>query len=153
QAHGIVCILVTSHPLADLRALPGTLSLFDCVIGENGAVVEFPALDSRMVLGAPPPQAFLARLQQSGIAFSCGERVVELDAASASAVVSTIREMELPLVVLFNRSKMMILPQTINKAAGLRQALMTLRLSEHNTIAIGDAENDHELLRASEIGL
>src|SRR5262249_17735217 len=50
-------------------------------------------------------------------------------------------------------SKMMILPQTINKAAGLRQALMTLRLSEHNTIAIGDAENDHELLRASEIGL
>jgi hypothetical protein len=48
---------------------------------------------------------------------------------------------------------MMVLPQAISKATGLRHALRTLRLSEHNAIAIGDAENDHQLLEACEIGL
>src|SRR5262249_2020872 len=33
------------------------------------------------------------------------------------------------------------------------EALRILRLSEHNAIAIGDAENDHELLHVSEVGL
>ncbi|MBM3775884.1 MAG: hypothetical protein FJW37_12090, partial [Acidobacteria bacterium] len=33
------------------------------------------------------------------------------------------------------------------------EALMILRLSPHNAIAIGDAENDHELLRACEVGV
>jgi hydroxymethylpyrimidine pyrophosphatase-like HAD family hydrolase len=153
RARGIVCILVTGRTLTDLRGLLGDLSLFDSVVGENGAVVELPALGCSLSLGAPPPAAFLERLHQSGIQFTRGERVVEIDAQAACQVVSIIREMELPLVVLFNRSRMMVLPQTISKAAGLRQALMTLRLSEHNTIAIGDAENDHELLDASEIGL
>ncbi|HET9888169.1 MAG TPA: HAD hydrolase family protein, partial [bacterium] len=45
------------------------------------------------------------------------------------------------------------LPQGINKATGLREALNTLRLSLHNCIAIGDAENDHALLEACEVGV
>ena len=36
---------------------------------------------------------------------------------------------------------------------GLREALRSLRLSVHNTIAIGDAENDHDLLDACELGV
>lgn len=55
------------------------------------------------------------------------------------------RELEVPLVLLFNRSRLMVLPQSVSKATGLRAALSALRLSAHNAIAIGDAENDHEL--------
>ena len=46
----------------------------------------------------------------------------------------------------------MVLPQGISKATGLRDGLAMLRLSLHNTLGIGDAENDHELLRACEFG-
>jgi hypothetical protein len=46
----------------------------------------------------------------------------------------------------------MVLPLAVGKSTGLRQALHTLRLSIHNTIGIGDAENDHDLLDACEVG-
>ena len=47
----------------------------------------------------------------------------------------------------------MVLPQAISKATGIHQALTIMRLSPHNAVAIGDAENDHELLKACEVGL
>jgi len=47
----------------------------------------------------------------------------------------------------------MVLPQAISKATGLRHALTVMRLSPHNTVGIGDAENDHELLRVCELGV
>ena len=47
----------------------------------------------------------------------------------------------------------MVLPQGVSKGAGLRAALSALRLSVHNAIGIGDAENDHDLLATCEIGV
>lgn len=47
----------------------------------------------------------------------------------------------------------MILPQATSKATGPLAALAILRLSVHYTVAIGDAESDHELLRAAEVGV
>jgi hydroxymethylpyrimidine pyrophosphatase-like HAD family hydrolase len=61
--------------------------------------------------------------------------------------------LEVPYVLIFNRSRLMALPSGVNKASGFREALRTLRLSVHNTIAIGDAENDHDLLEACELGV
>ena len=46
----------------------------------------------------------------------------------------------------------MILAQGVSKATGLHVILDTLRLSARNMVAIGDAENDHELLRLAEVG-
>jgi hydroxymethylpyrimidine pyrophosphatase-like HAD family hydrolase len=67
-------------------------------------------------------------------------------------ILEVIRYLELPLVLLFNRGRLMVLLQGISKAMGLHEALRTLRLSSHNAIAIGDGENDHDLLAACEIG-
>jgi hypothetical protein len=47
----------------------------------------------------------------------------------------------------------MILPPAISKATGLARALSILRLSEHNAVAVGDAENDHELFRGCQVGV
>jgi hypothetical protein len=55
-------------------------------------------------------------------------------------------------VIHFNRGRLMVLPQAISKATGLREALRALRLSVHNALAIGDGENDHELLEVCEVG-
>jgi hypothetical protein len=78
---------------------------------------------------------------------------VEAAAASGPQILEVIRELELPLVLLFNRSRLMILPQAISKGTGLREALNALRLSVHNAIAIGDAENDHDLLATCEVAV
>jgi hypothetical protein len=40
----------------------------------------------------------------------------------------------------------MVLPSGVNKATGLRAALRQFDLSTHNTVGIGDAENDHAFL-------
>lgn len=47
----------------------------------------------------------------------------------------------------------MVLPPRINKAKGLHEALKELGISEHNVVAIGDAENDNALLKAAECGV
>jgi hydroxymethylpyrimidine pyrophosphatase-like HAD family hydrolase len=71
----------------------------------------------------------------------------------APKILEEVRKLELPLMLVFNRNRVMVLPQGINKATGLREVLNTMRLSLHNCIGIGDAENDHALLEACEIGV
>jgi hypothetical protein len=55
--------------------------------------------------------------------------------------------------VIFNKGAVMVLPPSVNKGSGLAAALRELRLSPHNVVAIGDAENDHALLRLAEFGV
>ena len=46
----------------------------------------------------------------------------------------------------------MILPAWVTKGAGMTEALADMGLSRHNAIGVGDAENDHSLLDACEVG-
>jgi hydroxymethylpyrimidine pyrophosphatase-like HAD family hydrolase len=152
RARGIVVVLVTGRILSDLRKVAGDLGFVDAVVAENGAVLSFPNGQTRLI-GHPPPQVFLDELRLRGIQFEAGQCIVETDAGSATRVLAVIRELELPLVLLFNRSRLMILPQAISKGTGLREAMNALRLSVHNAIAIGDAENDHDLLATCELAV
>ena len=47
----------------------------------------------------------------------------------------------------------MVLPSGVNKATGVTKGLESLLLSPHNTVSIGDAENDHSLLAIGECGV
>lgn len=152
RARGLVVVLVTGRILDDLRQVAGDVSFFDGIVAENGGDIFFPNGTSRL-LGQPPPQNFVQELRRRGVSVSAGKCVVEADASAAPAILSVIREMELPLLLLFNRSRLMVLPQGVCKGAGLRTALSALRLSVHNAIGIGDAENDHDLLAACELGV
>jgi hydroxymethylpyrimidine pyrophosphatase-like HAD family hydrolase len=152
RSRGLVVVLVTGRILEDLRRVAGDLSFLDAVVAENGAVLHFPGGPSRLI-GQPAPQNFVSELRRSGIAISVGQCVVEADASAAPQILSVIRNLELPLLLLFNRSRLMVLPQGVSKGVGLRAALSALRLSVHNAIGIGDAENDHDLLAACEVGI
>lgn len=152
RARGIVVILVTGRILDDLKQLVGDLGFFDAVVAENGAVLSFLSGHSRLI-GQPPPAVFVEELRRRQIGFTLGQCVVESDAGSAPRILAVLRELELPLLLLFNRSRLMVLPQGVSKGIGLRTALATLRLSVHNAIGIGDAENDHDLLATCEIGV
>ena len=153
RAQGIAVILVTGRILDDLRRVAGDLYFADAVVAENGAIVEFPESGYSITAGQPPPEALVAALRQEGIPFTAGRVVVEAAANDAPRILSILRRLELPIALVFNRHSVMLLPQSISKAAGLRQALTILRLSPHNTVGIGDAENDHELLQTCEVGL
>jgi hypothetical protein len=144
--------LVTGRSLSELERLAGDLRFVDAVVAENGAVLAFPETGVSRLLAEPPPAHFREELERRGITFLAGECVVEASAVAASAILPVIRELELPLVILFNRGRVMVLPQAVSKATGLHEALYTQRLSLHNALAIGDAENDHEMLKACEVG-
>jgi hypothetical protein len=64
-----------------------------------------------------------------------------------------IKELGLERQVIFNKGAVMILPSGINKASGLKSLLNKLHYSVHNTVAIGDAENDGTMLELVECGV
>jgi hypothetical protein len=153
RARGIIVLLVTGRILDELRRVAGDLHFVDGVIAENGAVIHFPGSAHTSALAPAIPPAYVDELRRRGIGCRAGQCLVDADAADGPRLLDVIRTLELPLVLLFNRSRVMTLPQGVSKATGLRAALDILRASPRNTIAIGDAENDHELLRLAELGL
>lgn len=153
RRRGIVVILVTGRRLPDLHRVAGDLGCFDVVVAENGAVLEFPSSGRHVRIGHLPSPDFLKELRRRDIPFVAGEAVIEADARWAGPILETIRALEQPLILAFNRGRLMVLPQAVAKSTGLRQALQALRISIHNTVGIGDAENDHDLLDACEVGV
>ena len=152
RATGITVLLVTGRILDELRRVAGDLHFVDGVIAENGAIVHFPDSDHTTTLAPLVQTTFVEELRHRGIPHGAGLCLVDADAHEAPRLLDVIRTLELPLVLLFNGGRVMTLSQGTSKATGLYAALYTLRLSAHNTVAIGDAENDHELLRLAEVG-
>ncbi|HWB86867.1 MAG TPA: HAD hydrolase family protein [Bryobacteraceae bacterium] len=153
RSQGIIVVLVTGRSLEDLLRIAGDLHFVDAIVAENGAVLEFPASGYSTTFGAPPSPLLLDQLKREGIVFATGRAIVDASASDAARILAVVQRLELPLMLAFNRSRVMVLPQAISKATGIHQALTILRLSPHNAVAIGDAENDHELLKACEVGL
>jgi hypothetical protein len=152
RTRGILVLIVTGRILSELRRVAGDLHFVDGVIAENGAVVHFPDNDYTTRLAPPIPDGVAEDLRHRGIATVSGECLLDGAAGDAQRMLAMIRDREQPLVLAFNRSRVMMLPQGVSKATGLQVALNMLRLSPRNTVAIGDAENDHTLLQLAEVG-
>ena len=152
RCRGIRMLLVTGRRLAHLAA-DTEVGMFDAVVAENGAVVEFPATGRHLLLATPVSDRFVAELQRRNVDVARGECLIETDAGAAKDVLHVVRTLEQPYILAFNRNRLMVLPQGIAKSTGLRRAMFELGVSMHNTIGIGDAENDHDLLGACEAGL
>lgn len=150
---GVTVVVATGRVLGDLQRVAGELTFADAVVAENGAVLHFPASGRTLRLHGPPPPEFVSDLRRRGVVVDEGDCVVEAGADAAHTVLDVIRGLELPLTIAFNRGRLMVLPQAVSKATGLREVLGALRLSSHNTLAIGDAENDHALLASAEVGV
>jgi hydroxymethylpyrimidine pyrophosphatase-like HAD family hydrolase len=152
RSNGIVVLLVTGRILSELRRVAGDLHFVDGVIAENGAIVHFPGPDHTTALAPELPAAFALELGRRGIPHVAGVCLADASADDGARLLDVIRSLELPLVLVFNRGRVMTLAQGVSKATGLHVALDMLRLSARNLLAIGDAENDHELLRIAEVG-
>jgi hydroxymethylpyrimidine pyrophosphatase-like HAD family hydrolase len=153
RLHGIAVVLATGRRLDDLKRVAGQLGCFSAIVAENGGVLYFPESGRRAIIGHAPSPQFVDALQRRGIEIVVGDSVIETDAGRATSVLDVIRALEQPQMLAFNRGRLMVLPPGVAKSIGLARVLATLRLSIHNTIGIGDAENDHDLLDACEVGV
>jgi hydroxymethylpyrimidine pyrophosphatase-like HAD family hydrolase/energy-coupling factor transporter ATP-binding protein EcfA2 len=147
KASGRKLVLATGRELPELlRVFPET-SLFDLAVVENGALLYNPATGEKRLLAEPPPAAFVEKLRRRGVKpLSVGECIVATWHPHETEVLEVIRSMGLELQVIFNKDAVMILPSGINKGTGVKAALDELGLSTHNTLGVGDAENDHAFL-------
>jgi len=140
-------ILVTGRQLEDLLQVFLHVNLFDRIVAENGALLYQPARQEEKLLGDRPSEEFIKLLRERGVdPLSVGRVIVATWEPHETTVVEAIRDLGLELQVIFNKGAVMVLPSGLNKAAGLNAALSELGLSPHNTIGVGDAENDHAFL-------
>lgn len=154
RASGRKILLVTGRILEDLQRICSRLELFDRVVAENGALLFNPATREERLLGEGPPDLFIQTLRDRGVQpLSVGRVIVAAWRPHETIILQTIRDLGLELQVVFNKDAAMVLPTGVNKASGLIVALQELNLSQHNIIAIGDAENDLAFLAACEIGV
>ncbi len=94
-----------------------------------------------------------AGLAARDVAHRSGQVLVACAAAHEPAASAVIRELGLDCRLVRNRGELMIVPAGVTKGTGLIAALDDMGLSRHNAIGVGDAENDHSLLDACEVGV
>jgi len=153
RAAKITLIMVTGRDLPDLQRVFPHLALFDRIIAENGALLFNPATQATRMLAPPPPAAFLEALRRKGVPLSVGRSIVATVQPYEQVVLAAIRDLGLEWHVIFNKGSVMALPASITKATGLEWALDELRIPVERTIGVGDAENDHALLRLCGLGV
>src|SRR5207245_8523365 len=113
-----------------------------------------PRPREEVVRAEPPPPQLAARLRERGATpVGVGRVIVATREPHEVAAVEAVRELGLEWQVIFNKGAVMLLPSGVNKQTGLATALSELGLSMRNTVAVGDAENDHAMLAASECGV
>ncbi|WP_225031004.1 HAD hydrolase family protein [Paraburkholderia sp. XV] len=146
---GRYLVLVTGRELDDLMTVCPRLDMFARVVAENGGILFDPSAGERRLLADAPPKQFVDALRARGLKhFSVSETLVAMMKPNEQIAFEVIRVLGLELHVVFNGDAVMVLQPGITKASGLRAALDALKLSPLNVVGLGDAENDHALIRA-----
>jgi hydroxymethylpyrimidine pyrophosphatase-like HAD family hydrolase len=154
RASGRKLILATGRQLAELQEVFPEHALFDRIVAENGAVLYEPAGKDGRALAGPPPPEFVDALRRRGVQpLSVGQCIVATWRPFESTVLEVILGMGLELQIISNKDALMVLPSGIDKASGLKVALNELGLSPHNTVGVGDAENDDAFLAVCEFSV
>jgi hydroxymethylpyrimidine pyrophosphatase-like HAD family hydrolase len=144
-------VLVTGRELPDLLSVFPELDLFARVVAENGALLYRPETKEEKQLAPGPSPKLAETLRRRGVQpLSCGRVIVSTIDVHRQTVLEVIETLGLELQIIFNKGSLMILPSGVNKATGLRTAIEELGLSLHNTIGVGDAENDRAFLSICE---
>src|SRR5262245_25569754 len=147
-------VMVTGRELEDLAQVFPHIQLFDRVVAENGGVLYDPGTGEVLPLAGPPPSAFVRELERRRVEpLSVGRVIVATWKPHHETVSEIIRDMRLDLHVILNKGAVMVLPVDVDKATGLRHALDALGLTMHETVGVGDAENDRIFLAACGCGV
>ncbi|MGA8542136.1 MAG: HAD family hydrolase [Thermoplasmata archaeon] len=145
---GLKTLLVSGRRYRELREYSHEFGEFDGIVAENGALIEAPLGTTPVVIGRRTGARVRDRLEAD----------VSLPVEFGEVVASVPREMRprlrravagLPVDLVANVGHVMVLPHGVTKASGTRRALRQLRIPGAGYAAIGDAENDLDLLRGA----
>jgi len=140
-------LLVTGRELPDLFRVCPFVEVFDRVVAENGALIYDPASGKRRLLARRPSRKLVSALRARNVEpLSVGRAIVATLRGQRHLVSQMIQELGLPLEIILNKRSLMVLPQGINKASGLLDALREIRVSPEDTVGVGDGENDQDFL-------
>ncbi len=144
-------VLVTGREVDDLLKVFPQARIFDRVVGENGAVLYHPGKEEYRNLAKEPPPELEQELRKAKVRpLSRGRVILATSGNQELKVLKVLHLLGLEYQLIFNKGALMLLPPGTNKATGLRKALKELRLSAHNMVGIGDAENDYSFLSMCE---
>jgi len=147
RASGRKVVLVTGRMLPDLREVcPQLDAMFDAVVAENGAVLYLPDRREVRVLGGAPEPALIEALVAAEVPLDVGHSILATTQPYAQAALAAVHDTGVERTLVFNKGSLMLLPGGVTKGTGLQAALDALELSAHNTVGVGDAENDHAFL-------
>lgn len=144
RAAGIRVVIATGRRLDELEAM-GLDARADALVAENGALVRVAgATETSDARFADRARAALADLAGSfvwGSVLGSGPRHLAQEARARLARAG------IPHGVEFNAEEVMLLPEGVDKASGLRRCLERLGIAPEACWAIGDGENDASMLR------
>jgi hydroxymethylpyrimidine pyrophosphatase-like HAD family hydrolase len=143
---GLPALLVSGRTYSDLRRLAPGFGAWDGLVAEDGAVVEAPVGRPPAVSGRRVASAVRARLVANPrLHPELGEVVASVPLGERDELARTVAA--LPVELVHNIDRVMVSPRGITKSSGVRSALRRLGLPGSDYAAIGDAENDLEVLR------
>lgn len=153
-ATGRRLLMITGRELPELLEIFPAPELFEWIVAENGALLYRPSTKEIKQLVEPPSPEFVQALRDRGVTpLSIGQVILATYEPHEATVLEAIRDFGLDLQVIFNKGSVMVLPPGINKASGLHAALTEMRVSPHDVVGVGDAENDHAFLRLCEVSV
>ncbi len=140
-------VLATGRELDDLQQLMPRLDLFDRVVAENGAVLYTPSTGIVRALASPLPSTFAAALRAAGVhPIQVGMVMVATWESHETRVQQVAQALGVELNLVRNKGAIMALPAGVDKGSGTLQALRELDADPASCVAVGDAENDFDLL-------
>ena len=146
-------ILVTGREIPDLESVFSETAIFDLIVAENGALLYWPITKKVQLLATAPPNEFADLLRKRAVnMLSVGHVIVATVDPYEKTLRDAINELKLDLQVIPNKGSLMVLPRGVDKGLGLSAALQELQISKEEVVAVGDAENDHSLLRNAGFG-
>jgi hydroxymethylpyrimidine pyrophosphatase-like HAD family hydrolase len=152
RAGGRRLVLVTGRILAELRQVfPGVEDEFDAIVAENGAVLA--DVDGVRDLAPAIDPTLAQALAHRDVPFRSGRVVLACDARHDATALEELGRLGLDGQLVRNRGALMVVPSGVTKGTGLLEALGELGVSCHSTLAVGDAENDLQLLDVCELGV
>ncbi len=149
---GLRVILVTGRCLEDLdRDFADVVAAVEAVVAQNGALLR---IDGEVEELQPPVSTQVRdALGRAGITFRPGRVILDCRADDALAIAGILGDLGSDVQAIRNRGQLMLLPAGVTKASGLAAALHALGISPHNTMAVGDAENDLAMLHLAEVAV
>jgi hydroxymethylpyrimidine pyrophosphatase-like HAD family hydrolase len=150
RSMGVATLLVSGRRHSELREFARAFGALDGLVAEDGAVIEAPLGSPPRILGRRLGTEVRRRTEhRPGLHGEFGTVVGSFLGVERRRLRAAIRG--LPVDIVTNRDRVMVLPRGVTKRSGTRSAIRRIGLGRGAYAAIGDAENDLDLLAGASL--